>query len=407
MLTVEEALVLVSEHARPLAPRHCPLLESLGCVLAEDIEADDDQPPFDKALVDGYAVNAADLGGNGRLQVGETIFAGQTPSRPLARGEAAVIMTGAPLPPGADAVIMHEHTKSVEGQVLADELTVQPGTNRLERGTIYKTGDVVLKRGTRLSPACLGLLASVGKPQVLVVPRPKVAIVSTGDELVEPDRIPGPCQIRNSNSVMLAAQVMAHGAVVEVLPIAPDEPVELERILKQGLDFDALLISGGVSAGQRDLVPAVLHELGVERVFHKVRLKPGKPLWFGIGPRRGDRGGTCVFGLPGNPVSGLVGFLLFVRRALDILAGNRLSAHSPIDARLGAAFVHRGDRPTYYPARWLATPAEGASQGVIEPLTWAGSGDLLGVARSDGLAIFPAGDRAFEAGEIVRFLPLC
>jgi molybdopterin molybdotransferase len=247
----------------------------------------------------------------------------------------------------------------------------------------------------------------VGKPQVLVVPRPKVAIVSTGDELVEPDRIPGSGQIRNSNSVMLAAQVMAHGAVVKVLPIAPDEPVELERILKEGLEFDALLISGGVSAGQRDLVPAVLQKLGVERVFHKVRLKPGKPLLFGIGPRRGDLGGTCVFGLPGNPVSGLVGFLLFVRRALDNLAGNRRSEHSPIDARLGAAFVHRGDRPTYYPARWLAAPADGASPGVIEPLTWAGSGDLLGVARSDGFAIFPAGDRAFEVGEIVRFLPLC
>jgi molybdopterin molybdotransferase len=406
MLTVEEALALVKEQARPLPPVGSSLIDSLGCLLAEDVAADADEPPFDKALVDGYAVRAADLEtGEERLRVGETILAGQTPTRPLAPREAAVIMTGAPLPPGADAVLMHEHTRALDGEIMTDGSEVLPGRNRLRMGQVYRAGDVILRHGTQLSPASLGLLAAVGRPRVMVVPRASVAIVATGDELVEPDRRPGPGQIRNSNAVMLEALAVSQGAKAQTLPIAPDEHSQLTRILKQGLDFDVLLITGGVSAGQRDLVPAALDELSVTRVFHKIRLKPGKPLWFGVGPRRGDRAGTLVFGLPGNPVSGLVGFLLFARPALQLLAGRSGTLPETIDARLAVTFTHRGDRPTYHPARCIEPPRDSAV-GVVEPLNWAGSADLLAVAQADGFAVFPAGDRVFQAGEIVQFLSL-
>jgi molybdopterin molybdotransferase len=406
MLTIEEAVALVQEHAQPLAPCDRSLIDGLGSVLAEDVAADTDEPPFDKALVDGYAVRAADLvEAVGRLRVGETILAGQTPTRSLGPREAAAIMTGAPLPPGADAVLMHERTRALGGEILTDEIDVPAGRNRLLRGQVYRAGDVVLRKGSRLSPASLGLLASVGRPRVMVIPRPTLAIVPTGDELVPPEQTPGPGQIRNSNAVMLQALAVSRGVTAHILPIAPDESSELKRILKEGLGSDVLVITGGVSAGQRDLVPAALAELGVTRIFHKIRLKPGKPLWFGTVPRQSDRAGTLVFGLPGNPVSGLVGFLLFVGPALHHVAGRSESLPEPIEARLGGTFTHRGDRPTYHPARWLERPGDRWT-GVVEPLPWAGSADLLAVAKADGFAVFPAGDRSFQPGEIVRFVSL-
>src|SRR5262249_6328759 len=191
----------------------------------------------------------------------------------------------------------------------------------LAGGREMRAGERVLTRGTILKPAHLGVLASVGRTSVLVR-RPRATIVPTGDELVEPDRSPGPGQIRNSNAIMLWAMTIEETATADVLPIAPDEPARLREILQRGLESDVLVITGGVSAGQRDLVPTALEQLGVQRIFHKVRLKPGKPLWFGTGPPRGAtaRPGPLVFGLPGNPVSGLVGFLLFIKPALAALA---------------------------------------------------------------------------------------
>jgi molybdopterin molybdotransferase len=229
-------------------------------------------------------------------------------------------------------------------------------------------------------------------------------IVPTGDELVEPEEVPGPGQIRNSNAVMLQSLASEYGRV-SVSAIVPDDIGKLRQMLEKGLEYDVMVVTGGVSAGQRDLVPGVLLQLGVKQIFHKVRLKPGKPLWFGVGPSRQGGQGTLVFGLPGNPVSSLVGFVLFIRPALLLLAGHPLP-EAPGQARLKKRFVHKGNRPTYHPARWLEHPKEAADKNEIETLDWAGSADLLGLVRADGFAIFPEGDRVFHAGEIVRFHPL-
>lgn len=403
MLDVEEALRLVESRSHLLPPCVLPLAEALGHVLAEDVAADLDLPPFDKALVDGYAVRSSDLAEGTRwLRLGEEIPAGRMPRRPLQPGEAAAVMTGAPLPEGADAVVMIERTRRDGDSVEFGDAKVSVGLNRLSRGREMRAGDVVATTGSILNSARLGVLASVGKTAVSVVPGAHVSIVSTGDELVDPDQVPGPGQIRNSNSSTLLGLVHSTGATGRIRPKAADRADELRAILGQGLGDDVLLISGGVSAGTYDLVPGVLEGLGVIRVFHKVRLKPGKPLWFGVGPARpGGRPGTLVFGLPGNPVSGIVCFLLFVRPALGRLAG-RTFAPATTPARLANPFEHAGDRPTFHPARIRQT----GQLPEAETLEWAGSNDLRTVASADGFVHFPAGDRTHDVGEIVQFLPL-
>jgi molybdopterin molybdotransferase len=406
MLTVEDALVAVLQHARPVPATREAAVRALHCVLAEDVAADIDLPPFDKSLVDGYAVRSTDLEGTDRwIRLGEVISAGQTPSRVLGQREAAVITTGAPIPTGSDAVVMHERTKREGDRILVEDMAIRPGHNILTRGREMRAGDLVVAVGSIITPARVGVLASVGRCQVNVL-RPHVAILPTGDELVAPENMPGPGQIRNSNALMLQALAIEAGATAETLPIAPDEPAQLQAALEQGLAADLLIITGGVSAGHRDLVPATLEAIGVRRVFHKVRLKPGKPLWFGVGPRRGERAGTLVFGLPGNPVSGLVGFLLFISDALAVMAGKPERGREILEARLQRGFIHRGDRPTYHPARSVKGAAGDLGPPLMDTLDWSGSADLLTVARADGFAIFSAGDREYAPGEIVGFLPM-
>ena len=404
MLTVEQAIHAILASTIPLSPANLPLQEALGLILTENVSADLDLPPFDKALMDGYAVHTADLAaGQTRFQVVEEITAGRTSKRPLGRGEAVAIMTGAPLPAQADAVVMVERTRRDGSLVVIDDTNVRPGNNILCRGRELRTGEVVLTRGTVLTPARLGLLAAVGRVAVTVVPRPSLAIVPTGDELVDPGTMPGPGQIRNSNATMLASFASQAGASSRIQPIAPDEPKALKARLREAMEFDLVLVTGGVSAGRLDLVPEALEALGVTRVFHKVRVKPGKPIWFGIGPVRANGSSPLVFGLPGNPVSGLIGFLLFVRPAIDALLAKESPFDRTIEAKLARPFTHAGDRPTYHPAR---RSGGNGSAFEIEPLDWAGSADLRTVAGSGGFAVFPAGDRTYAAGEIVRFLPL-
>ncbi len=403
MLSVDEALREVLKRAAPLPPRLCDALEAVGCLLAEDVSADLDLPPFDKALVDGYAVRAGEVeSGTRRFTIGEEIAAGQTPKRDLGAGEAALIMTGAPIPQGADAVVMIEHTKQLGPDVVIDDGDVRPGMNVLRQGRELKTGEVVLRRGDRLNASRIGLLASVGRTQVQTIPRPIVRIVPTGDELVDARQKPGPSQIRNSNAAMLAALTQRFGGVPTVLPIANDDRKILHQSLEDGLEADVLIVTGGVSAGNRDLVPDTLESLGVERVFHKIKVKPGKPLWFGVGSPKGAQSGPLVFGLPGNPVSGIVGFLLFVRPAIAALIGQPLPEVAATRWPLARPFRHSSDRPTYFPARRI-----GSKNGsLIDPLAWAGSADLRTVAGADGFAVFPAGDYDYAEGDVVDFLDL-
>jgi molybdopterin molybdotransferase len=347
LISVGRALELIGEHATALPASAHPLLEAVGLVLAEPVAADCDAPPFDKALVDGYAVRSSDLAREvSRLRIVGVLHAGRTASRAIGPGEALRIMTGAPIPPGADTVVMHERTHVEGDYVIVEEVASRPGQNILPRGREARAGAVVLASGSILTAARLGVAASFGRTTILAVPRPRVAVVATGDELVEPGQAPGPGQIRNSSSTTLAGLVLQAGSRPRVLPIAPDEPAALAAVFAKGLESDVLVISGGVSVGSHDLVPEVLESLGVTRVFHKVRIKPGKPIWFGVKSKGEGRPGTLVFGLPGNPVGSLVGFLVFVRAALAGLAGRWGEAQGRARLPLAGPFVHRGDRPT-------------------------------------------------------------
>lgn len=407
MISVDRALALLAETVRPRDPRACPREAAQGLVLAEDVTSDVDSPPHDKSLVDGYALHTADLvNGQAELTIVEQVVAGEVPRLPLGRGQATRIMTGAPLPGGADAVAMIERATVVGeapgrlGRVLVRDSPLVPGRNLMRQGESIRAGDVVLARGTRLGPAQLGLAAEVGRAELNVVPRARVAVLSTGNELVPPEVVPGPGQIRNSNGPMLAALVREAGCDLVELGVARDEPAELSEKIVAGLASDVLVLSGGVSAGLLDLVPSLLAEAGVRQVFHKVELKPGKPLWFGVGPH--PAGERLVFGLPGNPVSSFVCFRLFVRPALRRLQGLTAWTDTWTRAPLAAEFVQKGDRPTYHPARW--SRAEGVL--AVEPVRWRGSADLRGLAAAEVLVHFPAGDHRFAAGEMVDVLPL-
>jgi molybdopterin molybdotransferase len=392
MLSVSEAQQIVLQHVQPLSPRSVPLTAgALGLVLAEDVVSDLDLPPYDKAMMDGFAVRAADMPeGRGIVSITEEITAGRTPRVPLGPGQAARIMTGAPLPVGADAVVMIERSQSLDdGRVRLEDRPPRPDQNIMRRGQEMRQGETVLTPGAVLRPQEFGILASVGRAAVQVHPAPDVAILSTGDEVVEPDQKPGPGQIRNGNGPMLLAQTAQAGGVPRYLGIARDNLDSLKPLVAEGLRASVLILSGGVSAGKLDLVPGVLQDLGVQAHFHKVAMKPGKPVLFGTcGP-------NLVFGLPGNPVSALVCFELFVRPAIRRLRGHTDTGLSLLQATLPEAFTHRSDRPTYHPA-WLERGEHGWQ---VRPVPWFGSPDLRSLARANAFLVLPAGELHYPAGQ--------
>jgi molybdopterin molybdotransferase len=263
----------------------------------------------------------------------------------------------------------------------------------------------LLAGGVALTPARLGLLAAVGAAVARVVDRPRIAIVPTGDELVDFRETPGPGRIRNSNALMLEGLAADRGAEAWTSPILPDEPETLREGLRRALEADVVLAIGGVSAGSKDLVPGTLRDLGVREVFHKVRVKPGKPLWFGVGPDREGRPPALVFGLPGNPLSGLVNFLIFVAPALDVLDGRPARGARIVPARSAGRLEHRSDLETYLPARIVDEP-QGHAPPTVELVEWSGSADLMSVVRADGFLVLPDRETVVEPGEIVGFLPL-
>ncbi|MCH7727314.1 MAG: molybdopterin molybdotransferase MoeA [Planctomycetes bacterium] len=402
MIEVDEALTLCLAEAGPLQMVRVPLEDALDNVLAEDVSSDVDSPPHDKSLVDGYAVVANDVGsGKVELEILEEITAGDCPTKPVRPGTATRIMTGAPIPAGADAVVMVEQTKSGNESndpptVLIHVGSIVEGQHIMRRATSLHDGQVVLSAGRVIRSAEIGLLAEVGQSNVPVIRRPTVSILATGNELVPASDRPGAGQIRNSNSPMLSAAVRKTGGEPNDLGIGRDDESELTHFVQKGLKSDVLLLSGGVSMGVLDLIPKVLSRSGVQQVFHKVRLKPGKPLWFGVLPS--EDGNRLVFGLPGNPVSGFVCFELFVRPVILALAGHTRTQPSRFSAQLSQPHTHRGDRPTYWPAKLVRENG----QGFVEPLDWRGSADLRTLAEANCLAFFPAGDRVRNVGDCVQ-----
>jgi molybdopterin molybdotransferase len=395
MIEVAEAQHAVLRHARPLPPRPHP--PALGQVLAEDVASDLDMPPFDKAMMDGYAVRADDLTAGPRvLEVVEEITAGRTPTKNVGLGQAARIMTGAPIPAGADAVVMVERSEAVNDTSVRIPGPVDVGQHVQPRARDMRRGETVLSAGTLLRAQEIGLLAIVGRTSVLTHPAPRVAVLATGDELVEPSHTPGAGQIRNSNGPMLLAQVATAGGTPHYLGIGRDNVSHLWQLIGEGLTHDVMLLSGGVSAGKLDLVPDVLRELGVEAHFHKVRMKPGKPLFFGT------RGDTLVFGLPGNPVSSFVCFELFVRPALWRLRGLPAEPPAFVSLPLAADFPYATDRPTYHPAR--VEPAEIGEQ--VRPVPWSGSPDLRALTAANALLLLPPGDQHHRRGAAMAVLRL-
>ncbi|MFL5341497.1 MAG: gephyrin-like molybdotransferase Glp [Gemmataceae bacterium] len=398
MVPVEEALEIVLRHARPLPAASCPLSPAvLGRVLAEDVASDLDMPPFDKALMDGYAARCADLrNGEADLPVQAEVTAGQT-APALRPGEAIRIMTGAPIPAGADAVVQIEHTRGgPDGRVEIRTKQPQPGQNILARAREMKRGELVLQAGSILGPQHLGLLATVGRTSARVISVPTAALLATGDELVDAIEFPGPAGLRNSNGPMLAAQTVRAGATPLSLGIARDQVDVLRAMIQTGLQASVLVLSGGVSAGKRDLVPRVLQELGVEPHFHKVAMKPGKPLFFGT------RGDTLVFGLPGNPVASFCTFELFVRPAIRRLAGCAEPGPKWMTASLLEDLTYATDRPTYHPA--VLTNADGVNR--VRAVPWFGSPDLRALSQANALLLILAESQTQPAEWMMPVLPL-
>lgn len=398
MLSVTEALEEVSRHAFRLPTQECLAIEAMGMALAEDVISPVESPAFDKAMMDGFALIAADTeGGSVNLEIVDEITAGNTASEALEPGQAARIMTGAPMPPGADSVIMVEDTQIDSENVDRVQIfqPVKRGSHVLKKGGLLGKGQVVIPAGSVIRPIEVGILADLAGAKALVRRRPTVAIISTGDELVGPEVEPGPGQIRNTNGPMLEAMAIAAGATVKQLGIVRDNRDDLCAAIKEGLQADVLLISGGMSVGVKDFGPTLLAEQGVEKVFHKVQLKPGKPLWFG--KQGGTDNPTMVFGLPGNPASSLVCFHLFVRTALNELMGRTQDSPFVSGFLLTRDFVNPGNRPVFFPA--LASRKDGGGA-TIAPLAWKGSADIATLAQANALACFEANSQ-YEAGQFV------
>jgi molybdopterin molybdotransferase len=387
------------------------LLQAAGRVLAEPVSADRDIPPFPRSTRDGFAVSAADVA-NPRsvLNVIGEVRAGEKPEKipaELLHGQAVSIMTGAPVPHGADAVVMVEYT-SRQGNAVEIAKAVSPGENIVPRGAEARQGGLLLDSGLCLNDAAIALAASVGLSRVRVYVRPRIAVLTTGDEIVDLTAVPGPTQIRNSNSYSLAVQIREAGGEPVLLPVAPDEPQRLRQLIEQGLQSDLLLLTGGVSMGKYDLVEQVLAELRAEFFFTGAKIQPGRPVVFGRvqcgagAPSTGsgqasarEKQARYFFGLPGNPVSTMVTFELFARPMLEALAGMSPRKLSFVHAKLTSEIRVKTGLKRFLPAI-LSGEFENAE---VELVAWQGSGDIAATVRANCYAVISPDRDRIPTGE--------
>lgn len=392
-LTFLEARAMVLRVVR--AARQTPetdsvaLGEAAGRILAEDIAADRDCPAMARSVRDGYAVRAADLPGS--LEIIGEVRAGERFDGVVGVGQALEIMTGAPIPRGADAVVMVEHTRQEHGRVII-ESSAEPQQFINPQGCEAAVNQIVLGTGMRLDYTGVAVLAAFGRPRVKVYRRPRVAIIATGDEIVEVHETPAEFQIRNSNAYSLAAQVVRAGGVPDILPVARDTVEHTREMVARGLEADLLLLSGGVSAGKYDVVEEVFAEFGAEFYFDRVLIQPGQPLVFGKAT------GKFFFGLPGNPSSTMVTFEIFARGALELLGGAEETPLSMPLARLTRNFRHRKGLTRFLPARLSDDGAE------VTPVEWKGSGDIPALARANAYLVVDSERAEYERGELIQVL---
>ncbi len=418
VVSFESARRIVEQHASGISATETESLELLaaaGRILADTIVADRDFPPFPRAARDGFAVRAADVANvPAQLQLIGEIRAGgsQDPALKIQSTQTASIMTGAPLPPGADAVVMVEYT-SQAGETVEIKRSVKSGENFVPRGAEARQGQVLVDRGIRLDHAGIALAASVGRNSLRVFRKPRIAVLATGDEIVEIGETPGPTQIRNSNSYSLAAQILAAGGEPIRLPIAPDEPKRLRALIEEGLSSDLLLLAGGVSMGKYDLVERVLAELSAEFYFTGAQIQPGRPVVFGRCPQRRTEPALSLpkgvsdphssryfFGLPGNPVSTMVTFELFVRPMIRALAGGTAEPLRFLNARLKSDVRTKTGLKRFLPAV-LSGEFENAE---VELARWQGSGDIAALAGSNCYLVIPPDREQIDAGEWVSVM---
>ncbi|OHB88131.1 MAG: hypothetical protein A3D13_01785 [Planctomycetes bacterium RIFCSPHIGHO2_02_FULL_40_12] len=395
MISVDEALRIVLNKGKKLLPRKVKLENAAGLCLAESIKSDLNMPPFNRAAMDGYAVIAKDIKPPVDIDVIESIRAGYNPKKKVSSGQASKIMTGAVVPKGADAVVKVEETKSLDNDKRVRILKrIGKGVNIARKGEDVRVGKTVLSKGTRIRAQEVGILAAVGANHVKVHSTPSIGIISTGDELVDITRKPKPWQIRNSNSHLLAAQARQIITDIEILGKVNDNKSEIRKLIQKGLKKDILILSGGVSMGEYDLVGGVLRDLGVKIFFEKVALRPGKPTVFGM---KGDK---LIFALPGNPVSTFVTFELFVKPCIKKMMGFTSYGHPILQAELEKDIKIKKKRREYRPAllrqedfRWK-----------VSLVDWHGSGDLFSITRANCLLIIRESVEKLNAGDTVEVM---
>jgi molybdopterin molybdotransferase len=387
MISFEEAYKTVMGSVSLTGIETVSFIEALGRILAEDISSDMDMPPFDKATVDGFACRKVDL--KHELEILETIAAGMQSSKAISAEQCSRIMTGAPIPEGADMVFMVEDSAILpSGNVKYSGSFIKE--NIAFKGEDIKKGDVVLKKGKLIKPQDVAVMASVGSTSVLVSRKPLVAVISSGDELVEPFIKPGVSQIRNSNAYQLLAQLLRAGALGKYYGIAKDDKEATYQIVKQAIaECDIVLVTGGVSMGDFDFIPAVLERAGVKILFSRINIQPGKPTTFGIHPN------ALVFGLPGNPVSTFTQFELLVRPLICRMMGYDLNPLS-VNIPMKVSFSRRlADRQAIIPV--IIT-----SDGLVSPVEYHGSAHISSLSLADGIISLEAGKKSIEKGEIVN-----